>query len=123
MSRSSKYVDAALQVLDELGGGPIPSKTLVAAIIEKGLLEDRKYLYNNILNKVRESDLFDTTKRGFVSLTPFVENDDFDAQAATKSFEDQVSAAVQKPEPSEAEVAEEKEVLGSVSVSQSGGSF
>lgn len=68
MPRNSKYVDAAQQVLEELGGGPVPSKTLIDAIVEKGLLPDRQYLYHNVLRKVRESDLFDTSKRGFVSL-------------------------------------------------------
>ena len=122
MSRSSKYVDAALQTLDELGGGPIPSKTLVAAIIEKGLLEDRKYIYNNILTKVRESDLFDTSKRGFVSLA-FPEEGVDDKQTATKAFEEQVAAAVKKPELSEDDTVEENEALDSVSISQSGGFF
>ena len=70
MPKNSKYVDAAFQVLDELGGGPVSSNTLIRKIVEKGLLEDRKYLYHNVLRKVRESDLFDTSKRGFVSLTP-----------------------------------------------------
>jgi hypothetical protein len=68
MARNSKYIDAVLTVLTELGGGPIPSKTLIDAIVEKGLLEPRTYLYHNVLRKVRESDLFDTSQRGFVSL-------------------------------------------------------
>jgi len=68
MVKNSKYVEVAFQVLDELGGGPVPSKTLVDVIIEKGLLEDRKWLYHNVLQKVRGSELFDTSKRGFVSL-------------------------------------------------------
>ena len=81
MARNSKYVDAAFQVLEELGGGPVPSKTLIDAIVEKGLLEDRKYLYHNVLRKVRESGLFDTSKRGFVSLTP--ETDEASSEKVT----------------------------------------
>jgi len=68
MPRSSKYVEAAREVLTELGGGPVPSRTLIDAIVEKGLLEPRKYLYHNVLRKVRESDEFDTSQRGFVAL-------------------------------------------------------
>jgi len=68
MSRQSKYVEVAVQVLTELGGGPIPSKTLIDVIVDKGLLPAREYLYHNVLRKVRESDLFDTSKRGYVSL-------------------------------------------------------
>lgn len=67
-ARNSKYVEAAVAVLTELGGGPVPSKTLIDAIVDKGLLPNREYLYHNVLRKVRESNLFDTSKRGFVSL-------------------------------------------------------
>lgn len=66
--RNSKYVEAAVSVLEELGGGPVPSQTLIKAIVEKGLLADRKYLYHNVLRRVRESELFDTSMRGWVSL-------------------------------------------------------
>jgi len=68
MSRNSKYVDVAFQVLEELGGGPISSKALVKIIVEKGLLEDRKYLYHNVLRKIRQSELFDTSERGVVKV-------------------------------------------------------
>lgn len=69
MAKQSKYVEVAAQVLTELGGGPISSDTLIKAIVDKGLLPPRKYLYHNVLRKVRESELFDTSKRGYVSLT------------------------------------------------------
>ena len=69
---SSKYVQAATTVLEEVGGGPIRSKELVAKIVEKGLLEDRPHLYHNILHRVREDEAFDTSKRGYVSLAPQV---------------------------------------------------
>lgn len=87
MPRSSKYVEAAREVLTELGGGPVPSRTLIDAIVEKGLLEPRKYLYHNVLRKVRESDEFDTSQRGFVALagggtkTPAAEMSDEPAAA------------------------------------------
>lgn len=68
MARNSKYIDAALAVLQELGGGPIESKILIQAIVDKGLLPNRKYLYHNVLRKIRESNLFDTSTRGAVSL-------------------------------------------------------
>ncbi len=89
MPKNSKYVEAAFQVLDELGGGPISSRVLIAAIVEKGLLEDRKYLYHNVLRKVRESDLFDTSKRGFVSLAPETvsEEDDGVEQVVAETLE------------------------------------
>lgn len=67
-ARNSKYIEAAVAVLTELGGGPVPSKTLIDAIVDKGLLPPREYLYHNVLRKVRESELFDTSKRGYVSL-------------------------------------------------------
>lgn len=70
MSRNSKYEQVVVDVLTELGGGPVPSRTLVQAIVDKGLLEDRKYLYHNVLNRVRRSPLFDTSVRGMVSLAP-----------------------------------------------------
>jgi len=67
---SSKYVQAATTVLEEIGGGPIRSKELVAKIVEKGLLKDRPHRYHNILHRVREDEAFDTSKRGYVSLAP-----------------------------------------------------
>lgn len=62
------YEAAAREVLEELGGGPIPSKTLVAVAKEKGLIEDGAWVYHNMLRKVRESDEFDTSQRGHVAL-------------------------------------------------------
>jgi len=70
MSRNSKYEQVALDVLTDLGGGPVSCKTLIETIVAKGLLENRKYLYHNVLNRVRRSPLFDTTVRGMVSLAP-----------------------------------------------------
>lgn len=70
----SKYVDAALQVLKGIsGGGSISSRELINSIVVMGILEERKYLYHNVLNKIRNSDLFDTSQRGFVSLASVVE--------------------------------------------------
>lgn len=65
----SNYIDAAVQVLEELGGGPLSSKDLVKAAQERGLIGTTQYVYHNFLRKVRESDLFDTSVRGQVSLT------------------------------------------------------
>lgn len=101
MARESKYVTAAAQVLDELGGGPVPSKTLIDAIVEKGLLEDRKYLYHNVLRKVRESDLFDTSKRGFVSLA----TQDDASSDETEAIAEQAEAEALVEESEEAEAA------------------
>jgi len=71
MARSrSNYIEAALEVLTELGGGPLSSKDLVKIVQERGLVNsERKYVYHNFLRKVRESDLFDTSVRGQVSLS------------------------------------------------------
>ncbi len=64
----ANYVKVALEILQELGGGPISTKTLVAAAQERGLVGDGKWVYHNLSRKVRESNLFDTSVRGQVSL-------------------------------------------------------
>lgn len=64
----ANYIEAAQAVLQELGGGPISTKTLVAAAQERGLVGDGKWVYHNFSRKVRESDLFDTSVRGQISL-------------------------------------------------------
>ena len=69
----ANYVEAALTVLQELGGGPISTKVLVAAAQERGLVGDSTWVYHNFSRKVRESDLFDTSARGQVSLVQNVE--------------------------------------------------
>ena len=69
---NGNYVEAARAVLVELGGGPISSKGLVAAAQERGLVGDGAWVYHNFLRKIRESDEFDTSQRGQVSLAaPF----------------------------------------------------
>ncbi len=72
MARQAKsnYIEAGLQVLTELGGGPIRSKDLVRAAEERGLIGTTPYVYHNFLRKLRESDMFDTSTRGHVSLAP-----------------------------------------------------
>ena len=67
------YIEAALEVLKELGGGPISTKTLVAAAQERGLVGDGKWVYHNFSRKVRESDLFDTSTRGQIALAQNLE--------------------------------------------------
>lgn len=64
----ANYIEAALAVLQELGGGPISTKTLVAAAQERGLIGDGKWVYHNFSRKVRESSLFNTSDRGQISL-------------------------------------------------------
>jgi len=64
----ANYIEAALAVLQELGGGPISTKTLVAAAQERGLVGDGTWVYHNFSRKVRESDLFDTSVRGQIRL-------------------------------------------------------
>ena len=66
-------IEAALAVLQELGGGPISTKTLVAAAKERGLIGDGKWVYHHFSRKVRESELFDTSVRGQISLTQDIE--------------------------------------------------
>jgi hypothetical protein len=65
----ANYEEAGLQVLEELGGGPISSKDLVAAAQERGLLPEGKFTYHNFLRRVRLSEKFDTSQRGYISLT------------------------------------------------------
>ncbi len=65
----SNYIEAALQILTELGGGPLSSKDLVKIAQERGLVGTTTYVYHNMLRKIRESSLFDTSVRGQVSLT------------------------------------------------------
>lgn len=69
MSRTN-YIDAAVQVLTELGGGPISSKDLVKAAQERGLIGTTQYVYHNFLRKVRDNAQFDTSIRGQISLIP-----------------------------------------------------
>ena len=71
MGRKSlaNYTEAARTVLTELGGGPISSQSLVDAARERGLIGEGKWVYHNFLRKVRESNEFDTSVRGQVSLT------------------------------------------------------
>lgn len=64
----ANYIEAALVVLQELGGGPISTQTLVNAAQERGLIGDGKWVYHNFSRKVRESSLFDTSVRGTVSI-------------------------------------------------------
>lgn len=65
---SSNYAEAARSVLTELGGGPISSRSLVDAAQERGLIGDGKWVYHNFLKVVRESNEFDTSQRGQISL-------------------------------------------------------
>ena len=64
----SNYISAAREVLEELGGGPMASKDLVAAAQERGLVGEGKWVYHNFLRKIRESSEFDTSQRGKVAL-------------------------------------------------------
>ena len=66
----SNYIEAALQILTELGGGPLSSKDLVKIAQERGLIGTTQYVYHNFLRKVRDSNLFDTAIRGQISLRP-----------------------------------------------------
>ena len=72
MSRKarSNYIEAALGILTELGGGPLSSKDLVKIAQERGLVGTTTYVYHNMLRKVRDSGLFDTTVRGQITLLP-----------------------------------------------------
>lgn len=69
----SNYIEAALQILTELGGGPLSSKDVVKIAQERGLVGTTTYVYHNMLRKIRESSLFDTSVRGQVSLTSTTE--------------------------------------------------
>jgi hypothetical protein len=64
----SNYIEAARQVLGELGGGPIASRDLVTAAQERGLVGNGNWVYHNFLRKVRDTDEFDTSRRGYVAL-------------------------------------------------------
>ncbi len=64
----SNYTEAGRTVLTELGGGPISSQSLVDAARERGLIGDGKWVYHNFLRKLRESNEFNTSVRGQVSL-------------------------------------------------------
>ncbi len=65
---NSDYIEAARAVLGELGNGPIASQVLVTAAQERELVGTGKWVYHNFLAKVRASDEFDTSKRGYVTL-------------------------------------------------------
>ena len=66
----SNYIEAALQIFAELGEVTLSSKDLFKIAQERGLIGTTKYAYHNFLRKVRESDLFDASVRGQVSLVP-----------------------------------------------------
>jgi hypothetical protein len=68
-NKQNNYIEAGLAVLQELGGGPISTKTLVTAAVEKGLVEDGDWMYHHFTRKIRSSSLFDTSVRGQVKLT------------------------------------------------------
>lgn len=89
------YIKAALEVLQELGGGPLPTKTLIAAAQERGLIGDKKWVYYNFSRKIRDSALFDTTVRGQVSLMPMLQ---------------EAAPIIEAPEPVEEETTSEPEV-------------
>ena len=84
MSRKarSNYIEAALQILTELGGGPLSSKDLVKIAQERGLVGTTTYVYHNMLRKIRESSLFDTTVRGQIGLRPGAKTPDAIDEAA-----------------------------------------
>ena len=63
----ANYIEVGTALLQELGGGPVPTKTLVAAAQEKDLIPDGKWAYHNFSRKLRESPLFDTSVRGQIS--------------------------------------------------------
>jgi len=71
----SDYVEAARSVLTELGGGPMTSRSLVAAARERGLLPEGNWVYHNFLRKIRESNEFNTSVRGQVSFANPLEVD------------------------------------------------
>lgn len=64
----ANYIEAALTVLQELGGGPISTKTMVAAAHERELIGDGEWVYHNFARRIRKSGLFDTSVRGQISL-------------------------------------------------------
>lgn len=63
----SNYIEAARQVLGELGG-TLSSRDLVAAAQERGLIGNGTWVYHNFLRKVRDSEEFDTARRGYVTM-------------------------------------------------------
>ncbi len=63
----SNYIEAARQVLGELGG-TLSSRDLVAAAQERGLIGNGTWVYHNFLRKVRDSAEFDTTRRGYITM-------------------------------------------------------
>ena len=64
----NNYIEAGLSVLQELGGGPISTKVLVTAAVEKGFIEDGDWVYHHFTRKIRSSNLFDTSVRWQVKL-------------------------------------------------------
>ena len=70
MGRKSNcnYVEVARDILSGVEGGTLRSKELVAIALERGLITDGKWSYHAMLRFVRESDEFDTSERGHVTL-------------------------------------------------------
>lgn len=71
MGRNSteSYLEAARTVLSSAKKGTLSSQALVKTVQEQGLLDNNKWLYHNLLRRVRESNEFDTSVRGQVSLS------------------------------------------------------
>lgn len=88
----ANYIEAALTVLRELGGGPISTKTLVTVAHERGLVGDGDWVYHNFSRRIRKSELFDTSVRGQISLVqdedPTIEVDKHIPTAVTEEVLD-----------------------------------
>ena len=70
----ANYIEVGTAILQELGGGPVPTKTVVAVAQEKGLVPEGKWTYHNFSRKLRASPLFDTSVRGRISLVAVLQD-------------------------------------------------
>lgn len=107
------YISVALNVLRELGGGPISTKMLVDYAREEKMIGDGEWVYHNFSRKVRESDLFDTSVRGQVKLATSDVLSEVERAAERDGFVDEpVGPVGEVEEPAETETTVEQPFPG-----------
>ena len=77
---NDSYVDAAITVIRSSGESSMRVGDLYSKALEEGLLNgDQKWAYHNFGRAIRNSPIFDCSKRGWVSLMTTTSNSVGDA--------------------------------------------
>ncbi len=89
----SNYVTAAIEILQELGGGPIATKDLVSRAQERGLVNNTgKWAYHNMTAALRKSEAINTTEHGQVSLAVELPGTGVNMSVPRGNFQDNLRA-------------------------------